>query len=133
MHITYKGDYALKTLLYLGRHYNGKVVSIHEIAQQGDMPMKFLEQVIALLKRGGFVESRRGVKGGYALAKLPGKITLGEVVRFVDGPLEPIACVNSKNYAGCGEMGQCKLRKVLCQVKKAVSDIVDNVTLQDLL
>lgn len=133
MHITYKGDYALKTLLYLTRAYDMKVVSIHEIAHQGDMPIKFLEQVIGLLKRGGFVKSTRGVKGGYALAKPPEKITLGEVVRFVDGPLEPIACVGSKSYPGCGETAQCKLRKVLCQVKKAVSGIVDNVTLKDLL
>lgn len=133
MHITYKGDYALKTLLYLTRAYDTKVVSIHEIARQGDMPMKFLEQVIGLLKRGGFVKSTRGVKGGYALAKPPEEITLGEVVRFVDGPVEPIACVSTKNYAGCREMGQCKLRRVLFQVKRAVGDIVDNVTLKDLL
>jgi Rrf2 family protein len=133
MHITYKGDYALKTLLYLTRAYNTKVVSIHEIAREGDMPIKFLEHVIGLLKRGGFVESTRGVKGGYALTRPPEKITLGEVVRFVDGPLEPIACVGSNNYAGCGETGRCKLRKVLFQVKRAVSDIVDNVTLKDLV
>jgi len=132
MHITYKGDYALKTLLYLTRIYGAEVVSIQQIAAQGDMPIKFLEQVIQLLKRGGFVESKRGVNGGYALARPAEKITLGEVIRFVDGPLEPISCVSSKSYGGCKDTGCCELRKVMFKVKQAVSDSVDHVTLADL-
>src|SRR3990167_5256678 len=100
MRITYKGDYALKAILDLALHYGTNLITIHELAQRTDTPLKFLEQVLLDLKRGGFVESRRGKVGGYLLARPPAQIRVGDVVRFIDGPIEPIACVE-KGYAGC--------------------------------
>ena len=120
-------------MLYLADMYDKKVMSIQELAKKGDMPIKFLEQVLQLLKRGGFVVSKRGTKGGYYLARAPEKITLGELIRFIDGPIEPIACVGSRAYAGCADVNVCVLRKVMIRVKDAVSDIVDNVTLKELM
>jgi len=131
MHITYKGDYALKSILYLSVHYGNKPVPINEMASHLDIPIKFLEQILLDLKRGHFVESRRGKVGGYILAKLPSQIKLGEVVRFVDGPIEPIACVD-KNYLGCGDTYKCTFRKIWQDVNKATSDIIDNITFEDL-
>lgn len=131
MRITYKGDYALKAVLDLALNH-GKLVTIHELAARADIPIKFLEQVLLDLKKGGFVESRRGKIGGYLLAKHPSQIKLGEVIRFIDGPIEPIACVE-KGYSGCDNMYKCVLRKVWQQVAKSISGIVDTVTFEDLV
>ncbi len=132
MHITYRGDYALKTILDLAVYYRNSPVTIHELAKRADIPIKFLEQILLDLKRGGFVESRRGKVGGYLLAKEPAKIKLGEVIRFVDGPIEPIACTEKK-YSGCNDLYKCVLRKIWQEVGKASSDIVDNITFADLV
>ncbi len=130
MKITYKGDYALKAILDLALNY-GKLVTIHELAARADIPIKFLEQVLLDLKKGGFVESRRGKVGGYLLARPTSQIKLGEVIRFIDGPIEPIACVE-KGYSGCDNACRCVLRKVWQKVAASISDVVDTVTFEDL-
>ena len=131
MKITYRGDYALRAVLDLALHYNQGVVTIHELAKRAEAPVKFLEQVLLDLKKGGFVDSRRGINGGYLLTRHPNTIKLGEVIRFIDGPIEPIACVE-KGYAGCNSIYNCVLRKVCQEVALATSNIVDNVTFEDL-
>jgi len=131
MKITYKGDYALKTLLDLAVNYGNGVVTINELAKSADIPIKFLEQILLDLKRGGFVESRRGKIGGYFLAKHPSQIKVGDVVRFIDGPIEPIACLE-KGYSGCRDIYKCAFRHIWQDVSKAISNIVDNVSFEDL-
>lgn len=131
MRITYRGDYALKTVLDLALHYRNSPVTIHDLAKRADIPIKFLEQILLDLKRGGFVESRRGKVGGYLLAREPSEIKLGEVIRFVDGPIEPIACTEKK-YSGCNDLYKCVFRKIWQEVSSATSDIVDNITFEDL-
>ncbi|MDD5618248.1 MAG: Rrf2 family transcriptional regulator [Candidatus Omnitrophica bacterium] len=133
MQITYKGDYSLKTILYLATQYNKDVVTIHDLAEKLDIPVKFLEQILLELKRGGFVESRRGIKGGYYLARQPKDIKVGDVVRFVDGPIEPIACANKERaYKGCNDIYHCVFRDIWVKVAIANSEIVDNITFEDL-
>ncbi len=131
MRLTYKGDYALKSVLYLAVHYSERPVTIHEIAENLDIPVKFLEQILLDLKRGHFVESRRGKVGGYILARQPSQIKLGEIVRFVDGPIEPIKCVE-KGYGGCGDIYRCAFRDIWQKVSRVTSDIIDNITFEDL-
>lgn len=131
MKITYKGDYALKAILDLALHY-GKVVTIHDLAKRADIPIKFLEQVLLDLKRGGFVESKRGKIGGYLLVKQPSQIKLGEVVRFIDGPIEPITCVE-RGYSGCSDIYKCVFRSIWQQVTEGISNIIDNITFEDLV
>src|SRR3989338_10679691 len=131
MHITYKGDYALKTILDLAVHYGNGVVTIHDLAKRIDAPIKFLEQVLLDLKRAEFVESRRGKIGGYLLAKHPSKIKLGDVIRFIDGPIEPIACAE-KRYSGCKDLYKCVFRKLWQDVTEATTGIIDNITFEDL-
>jgi len=132
MKITYKGDYALKAVLDLALHYGGDLVTIHDMAGRIDAPVKFLEQVLLDLKRGGFIQSRRGKVGGYLLSRPPSKVTVGEVVRFIDGPIEPISCVK-EGYSGCGDMYKCVFKDIWCEVYQATSDIIDNVTFEDLV
>src|SRR3989338_3050122 len=131
MHITYKGDYALKAVLDLALHYDRGVVTIHDLAKRTDAPIKFLEQVLLDLKKGGFVESKRGKVGGYLLAKAPSQIKLGDIVRFIDGPVEPLACVE-QGYSGCKDIYKCIFRNIWREVARSTSDVIDNITFEDL-
>ncbi|MBF0494702.1 MAG: Rrf2 family transcriptional regulator [Candidatus Omnitrophica bacterium] len=134
MKITYKGDYALKAILDLSLLYRKDergLVTINEIAERIDAPIKFLEQVLLELKKGGFVVSKRGKVGGYLLAKPPARITVGEVVRYIEGPIEPISCVK-EGYVGCGDVYKCAFKSIWQDVFKATSNIIDNVTFEDL-
>jgi len=131
MHITYKGDYALKAILDLALHYDRGVVTIHDLAKRTDAPIKFLEQVLLDLKKGGFVESRRGKVGGYFLARSPAQIKLGDIVRFIDGPIEPLVCVE-QGYSGCNDIYKCVFRKIWREIARCTSDIIDNITFGDL-
>ncbi|MCM8760520.1 MAG: Rrf2 family transcriptional regulator [Candidatus Omnitrophica bacterium] len=136
MKITYKGDYALKAIFQLALHYGKSdecVMSISEIAKLGDMPVKFLEQILLALRRGGFVKSRRGVKGGFLLARHPKEIKVGEVIRFMEGPIEPIACVEKESYKGCKDVAGCIFRDIWKEVKNSVCAIVDALTFEDLI
>ena len=136
MKITYKGDYALKALLQLALSYEGPdegVLSIAEIAKLGDMPTKFLEQILLALRRGGFVKSRRGVKGGFLLAKHPKDITIGDVIRFVEGPIEPIECVEKGAYTRCNDIKCCIFRDIWKEVRDAISVVVDTLTFEELI
>jgi Rrf2 family protein len=97
------------------------------------MPVKFLEQILLNLKKGGFVRSKRGVNGGFALAKEPKDITVGSVVRFIEGPIEPIACAGEDRYEGCGDTARCLFRDVWKEVKNAISVVVDTLTFEELV
>ncbi len=131
MKLTHKGDYALKSVLELAIDY-GNLVTIQDLARRSDIPIKFLEQILLDLKRGGFIDSRRGKEGGYFLLKSPAQITVGDVVRYIDGPLESIACVE-ESYSGCQDMRRCVFRKIWKQVSTETKRIVDGVTFEDLV
>lgn len=136
MKITYKGDYALKALLQLALRYSedeDEVLSINEIAKAGDMPTKFLEQILLMLRKSGFVQAKRGIKGGFYLAKPPAEITIGDVVRFVEGPIEPISCVKEDCYKGCKDIASCIFREIWKEVGIAISAVVDTITFEDLI
>jgi len=130
MKISYKGDYALKSLLELALE-PGQLVTGHDLARRIDAPGKFLEQVLCELKKGGFIKSRRGSAGGYELARPADQMTIGQVVRYLDGPVEPIACVD-ENYSGCLERKGCVFQGIWRQVYEAVSGIIDHVTFEEL-
>ncbi|MCX5681593.1 MAG: Rrf2 family transcriptional regulator, partial [Candidatus Omnitrophica bacterium] len=132
MKITYKGDYALKAVLDLALHYNGEPITISDIAKRIDAPIKFLEQVLLDLKKGGFAEGRRGKIGGYLLSKHPSEITVGDVVRFIDGPVEPISCVR-QGYIDCADIRKCVFRHIWQKVSRATSEIIDEITFEDLV
>jgi Rrf2 family protein len=132
MKITYKGDYGLKALLDLALHYEKGLLTINDVAKHIDAPVKFLEQVLLDLKKGGFVESKRGNVGGYQLAKDPADITLGQVIRYIDGPIEPIGCVE-KGYSNCIDLRKCVFKNIWQKVAQATSGIVDSISFADLV
>nr|MBU1327881.1 Rrf2 family transcriptional regulator [Candidatus Omnitrophota bacterium] len=133
MKITYKGDYGLKAMLSLALHYNKGVLPIQDLAKKGDIPFKFLEQILLTLKKGGFVESKRGISGGYFLARAPETITVGEVIRFIEGPIEPVACVKKDNYEKCKDFPNCVFKDIWSQVYTVTSLVVDTITFAELI
>lgn len=132
MKITYKGDYALKTILDLCLNID-KPQSTDQIAKRQDIPQKFLEQIMIVLKKGGFVKAQRGKTGGYVLAKPPSKITMGEVIRHIEGLIEPIACVCRGGEKSCDFSNRCSLRDVFDEIGKHTAKVVDSVTFEELM
>ena len=109
------------------------LIQIKEIAEREHIPAKFLEQILLSLKNAGLLHSKMGVGGGYYLAKPASEISLGHIVRVLDGPLAPINCVSQLAYepCGCPDEETCGLRLVMLDVRNAISDILDNTTLAD--
>ncbi len=131
MRISTKGDYATRALQDLALHYEQGPIAIEKIAARQGLPVRYLEQLLLTLKRAGFLLSKRGVNGGYSLAKPPARITLGEIIRTVDGPIEAIYCLDEPPRDECARESDCVLRDVWAEVGRAVSAIVDHTTLQD--
>lgn len=131
MRVSFKGDYALKALLDLAEHRDSGLVKIQEIARRRDIPIKFLEQIMLILKGNGYVISQRGAKGGYRLAKEPRRITLGEVIRLMEGPISPITCVSKSCYQKCNEEEGCVFRPIWDNIRVMTEKVVDGTTLED--
>ena len=125
MNLSVKGEYALQAIFDLSVQRQGEPVKIAEIARRQQIPQKFLELILATLKQGGFVESRRGAEGGYLLARSPESITVGEVLRFIEGPAEGKGRMRRKTDSPFCSMWQ--------EVDRAVGQIVDATTFADLL
>ena len=134
MKISYKGDYSLKTILELSLNYNSKkIVQIKSMAKKLNIPVKYLEQLLLILKGAGYVRSIRGPSGGYFLARHPKEITVGEIIRKVEGDTAPIACVGSSSYNRCEDTVHCVFRQIWVDVKNSINNIVDNITFEDLV
>lgn len=133
MKVSAKGDYACRALYELAVKYDGGVpIHVEEIAKKQKIPRKYLVQILVMLKGAGLVKSRRGVNGGYLLSRRPSEITLGEVVRVVDGPLLPVKCSTDDTSATCDLLSTCAFHPIWEDVRAAISDIVDNITYEDL-
>ncbi|MEY4198839.1 MAG: hypothetical protein RLZZ265_579 [Verrucomicrobiota bacterium] len=130
MKISVRGEYALRALLVLGLNYDRDVVRIQTISEQQNIPKRFLEQILTDLKSLGVVESRRGVAGGYRLARPPEFVTLAAVIRHIEGPLAPVSCVSERFYekCSCPDESKCAIRSVMKEVREAIVKILENVT-----
>ena len=134
MRLSVRGEYALRAMLALGLREGEPVVRIQAIADEQRIPKRFLEQILNDLKDAGVVTSRRGVQGGYRLARSPGEISLAEIIRHIDGPLAPVSCVSERFYerCTCPDEARCGLRSIMREVRDAVSDMLEGVTLAEL-
>jgi Rrf2 family protein len=121
-------------MLVLGLNYEKPVVRIQAISDQQNIPKRFLEQILNDLKSAGFVSSRRGVAGGYRLARKPEQITLAAVVRHVEGALAPVSCVSERFYerCSCPDEARCAIRSVMKEVRDAIVKILEGVTIAEL-
>ena len=133
--LTKKSKYALKALCYLVTRDSPDVVGVLEVSESCEIPQKFLNTIFNELKNSGYVYSKKGAGGGYALAISPHEFTVGDILRVTSGPLAPIQCASKTRYRRCDDCedeAACQIRKIMQDAQSALSAIYDNCTLHDL-
>ena len=132
MKISTKGQYALQMMLDLTINDTGEYITIKSIAKRQNLSEKYLEQIISVLSKGGMVQSVRGAQGGYFLRREPKDYTVGEILRLTEGDLAPVDCVGASGVS-CDHKGDCITVEVYERINQAVNDVVDHISLQDLV
>lgn len=133
MKISAKGEYATLAILELALQYQKRgPVQIHEIAAKYNIPQKFLVQILIQLKRQGLVLSRRGAEGGYLLAKSPHQISLGEVIRAIEGPLMSIKCLEQNTIKTCVLEPGCTFKAIWADIARSIEKMMNEITYEDL-
>ena len=133
MSVSSKCYYAIRAIYALAEHSGPEPMKIAEIAERERIPIRFLEVILGQLKGRGFVQSRRGAEGGYRLARPADQLTVGEVMRAVDGPIAPVDCVSQSRPKECEFHGECHFFGFWGRVRQAISDVVDRTTFADLI
>jgi Rrf2 family protein len=131
-----KAQYGLRALLALAQKNQQSPVLISHLAQKEGIPRKFLELILLELKNQGILQSKKGKGGGYFLGKAPDAITVGHVIRILDGPLAPLPCVSQMAYRKCDDCeneNTCGVRMVMKEVRDETAKILDGTTLADVL
>ncbi len=134
--ISKKTKYALKAVLYLARRYDEGPILISDLSKDEMIPKKFLELILLTLKNNGILQSRKGKGGGYYLGKSPREISMGKVIRVLEGPIALVPCVSETAYAPCPEcQGErtCGIRLVMKDIREATTRILDGTSLADML
>lgn len=132
MKISTKGRYALRMLIDLAEHQNDGYVALKDIAQRQDISKKYLEQIVPVLNKSDILRTNRGFQGGYRLAKLPDKYTVGEILRLTEGSLAPVACLEH-DPVECERSGECATLPVWQGLYRVINEYLDGITLQDIL
>ena len=136
MLLSKKSTYGLKALLNMARHQERSQVLIAELAREENIPKKFLEAILLALKNGGILTSRIGKGGGYTLAASPKTVTIGRIIRILEGDIAPLSCLSETNYARCDECEDevsCGIRLVMADVQSAMNSVLDTVTLAEMV
>ncbi len=133
MMLSQKCQYGLRAVFELSKHIGDGPIRIAEIAENQAIPARFLEVILNQVKQGGFVESRRGSTGGYMLSRSSATLPVGEVIRFIEGPLSPVQCLTSTSDERCPLNGGCAFLPLWEKVKHAVEDIYSDTTFEDLV
>jgi len=129
-----KGEYGVRLMVQLGRHFGSGPASLAEIAAAEDMPRAYLEQLAFVLRDAGLVTSTRGAHGGYQLARAPEAIPMSEVLRALEGPLAPMICATEDDaHDACARTSSCTVNYLWIRVRDAVAGALDGVTLADLV
>jgi Rrf2 family protein len=134
MQISTKGRYAVRAMIDLALHGKEEAVPISGISKRQEISFQYVEQLLNKLKRAGIVESVRGPKGGYKLKKSPKKITIGDIIRVVEGPIDPVFCVNPEKLKqrGCARAELCASRLLWAKLGEKIAEVLDGTTLEDL-
>lgn len=138
MKISTRGRYGLRAMVDIAIHANEKCISLKSIAERQGISESYLEQIISPLKKGGFVKSMRGSQGGYILNKNPENISVGDILRALEGNLSPVECVDnatSGENVSCakGVCSGCVTKSVWEKIYESLNDVIDNITLKDLV
>jgi len=134
MKLSLRGEYAVRALLVLGLHYDEPLLRIQAISEQQNIPKRFLEQILNDLKSAGLVQSKRGVAGGYRLARQPEEISIAAVIRHIEGALAPVSCVSERFYekCSCPDESRCPIRSAMKEIRDAIVQIAERITIADL-
>jgi Rrf2 family protein len=133
VNLSQKCQYAIRAILELAKQYGRGPVAISQVAASQAIPQRFLENILSELRPTGLIESRRGIQGGYLLARDPATISVGEVIRLVDGPLDPVKCIGDRNGPCCPLKDNCSLFHLWTRAKTAVEEVYDNASFRDLV
>jgi Rrf2 family protein len=135
MRISRRAEYALRALLLIAKDQKEKVHQIQELSERGNIPVKFLEQILLSLRNEGLLTSKRGVGGGYSLRKRASDIIVLDIVELLDGPVAPLPCALDRpgEPCGCPDPTRCPLRPLMRQARDAIRDVLNTKSLQDLL
>lgn len=133
MRLSTKGRYGLRAMLDIAQSQEEGPVAIHSIAQRQDLSSRYLEQLLIPLKQAGLVRSVRGSQGGYVLGRAAGSITVGDVIRVLEGPIAPVDCVNELNPDECDRADYCVTKKIWSRLRDSIVEVLDSYTLEDLM
>ena len=132
MKISTKGRYAVRVMLDLAINNTGEYIKVKQIAERQGLSEKYLEQIISILNKAGYVKSVRGAQGGYRIAKDPAQYTVGMILRLTEGSLSPVACLDDEVNT-CERCDTCETLEVWKTLADAINNVVDNVTIADLV
>jgi len=134
MRLSRRSEYGIRALVDLVRHRDEAPVALATLAARNNLPPKFLEQIMSTLKHGGIVRTTLGARGGYGMAVEPATISVGRVIRLLDGALAPLPCVSLRYYGRCScpDEATCSLRDVMLDVRDGILEILDRETLADI-
>ena len=134
MRLSRRSEYGIRALVDLVRHGDEAPVALATLAARNNLPPKFLEQIMSTLKHGGIVRTTLGARGGYGMAAEPATISVGRVIRLLDGALAPLPCVSLRYYGRCScpDEATCSLRDVMLDVRDVMLEILDRETLADI-
>lgn len=132
MKISTKGRYALRLMLDLAVYNTGEPVSLKDIARRQQISEKYLEQIISILNKAGYVRSIRGAQGGYMLKREPKEYTVGMILRLTEGDLAPVGCVG-ENSMDCERRQGCVTIRIWEKLNEAINGVVDHITLADMV
>ncbi len=133
MKLSTKGRYGLRALIDLAEHSEDEAVSIGSIAERQSISVSYLEQLVAKLKKAGLVKSIRGAGGGYVLTRTPDEISVGDVLRALEGDLRPVECPELEEESSCGGSDMCVTKYVWKKINDSINDTVDEIMLDQLV
>lgn len=133
MKLSTKGRYGVKAMFELALNYGEGPIALNNIAEKQNISIHYLEQLFASLRKAGLVKSVRGAQGGYMLANKPENITVGDIIRTLEGPLAPADCVVEDDTKECYKADYCVTRTIWQKIRDSINDVVDSITLQDMI
>jgi len=134
MKLSTKGRYGVAAMYDLALHYGQGPISLKSVAQRQEISEHYLEQLMGILRKAGYVKSIRGSQGGYSLTKAPSEVSVGDIIRVMEGPIAPVDCLltddDENNY--CEKAGFCITRGVWAKVRDSINNVLDSISLADL-
>lgn len=132
MKISTKGRYAVRLMIDIAQHSNGENVSLKDISQRQNISLKYLEQIVNMLSKAGFLRSQRGSQGGYKMMRAPEEYTIGDILRVTEGEMAPVSCLDDE-VNQCPKAGVCPTIKFWTGLYETINNYLDGATIADLV